>query len=223
MRSWTLEEITAKIEQDLDLQEETFIEPDELTEIINAGIDEAENTIHAISEDYFLTSDTLALIPATAAYNLPSDIFANKIRTVWFVDGKYTIKRAKTQKQIEALPFVQSDEDFQYLLKNTAGVGPQMVIYPTPIVAGTLTRWYLRNATRLVDATDTCDIPEFVSFVIAYSKEQCLAKENGGVAPTIATAKTEQARALMVETLTGMVPDGVNLIELDASHYEEHA
>jgi hypothetical protein len=228
MRKWTYAQIKAKVESDLDLQDETFIEPDEMLGYANEAIDEAEAEIHTLCEDYFRTKDTLTLVAGQAEYDLPTDIYALKLRAVKYNNGanRYTVTKISKQSDLETVDEVNSGDLFRYTINNSSADGFKQVFYPTPSSSNAgayVTRWYIRNANRLVDDTDECDIPEFVSFIIAFMKEQCLAKERGGVAPPEAIRKTELQRKLMIETLTNMIPDGDNLIEADLSLYEEHA
>ena len=80
--------------------------------------------------------------------------------------------------------------------------------------------WYIRNANRLVSDTDICDIPEFVHFVIAYTKLRCLEKERD---PGVGywENQVEKQRRLMIDTLTNMIPDMDNRMEPDMTSYEE--
>jgi len=97
MKLWTYNEAKLKIERDLDLQEESFVTPEEMLAYFNDAIDEAESEIHNLFEDYFLTEATVTLAAGTDRYSLPSDIFANKIRMLWFSDGqlRYQVKRTR--------------------------------------------------------------------------------------------------------------------------------
>ncbi len=224
MRDWTLSEFVTVIEDDLNLHEENFISPNELKAIINFAIDKAEALIHTLYEDYFLDSDTLTLVSGTASYDLPTDIYANKLRQVMYnvEDSEYEIKHMRSGKALARLHLIQEDEDYRYIIKNGASTGRQMVLYPTPAESGAyVTRWYIRNAKTLVEDTDVCDIPEFASYVIELAKGRCMAKENGGQIPPDQKELIKEQEMLMIETLTAMVPDGETLIEKDTSHYED--
>ncbi len=67
------------------------------------------------------------------------------------------------------------------------------------------------------------DIPDFVSFVVALTKARCLAKDGGDPRLQLVVADLENQRKLMVETLTGMIPDDNDTVPADLSHYEEHS
>jgi hypothetical protein len=225
MRDWTLDEIETRINDDLDLHEENFISASEKLAKINAAIDRAESLIHTIYEDYFLSYDTLTLVDGTAAYDMPSDIYANKLRRVLYnVEGEeYTIKYLRGQTDLQRLHLFTDEDRYKYLITNTAGAGRQMVFYPTPAEDGAyITRWYIRNAKRLVNSSDVLDIPEFADFIIESAKGACMAKEYAGTIPPTQAAIIKQLEADMIDTLTAMVPDGETQLEADLSFYEDH-
>ena len=228
MRFWTYSEIREKIENDLDLQSETFILPEEMLAYVNEAIDEAEAEIHTIYEDYFLTYETLTLVSGTNEYDLPADIYAHKIREIVYNNGGnlWTMRRLRDWKKIARWELSNQYEDGQitdyFIINRTAG-SPRILFMPPNKESGDIIKiWYLRNANRMVDDTDVCDIPEFVSFVIAFAKYKCLEKE-GNPMIEVAVANLEQQRSQMRGVLSGMVADSGNEIEADYTHYEEHS
>lgn len=222
MRAWTYTEMSAKIQNDLDLQDEIFVSPTELLGYFNEAIDNAEAQIHCLYEDYFLTNDNLALVSGTATYAMPTDIYANKIRNINYVNGqtKYEIKRWR--KPLNLLAFVDTNDDLMYLPINTTASGYQMKLYPTPAETSStnVTRWYIRNAKVLTTGADVCDIPEFINYILQYVKMRCYEKE-GHVNTIKAIEDTEKEKTLMIETLTGMVDDEDTEIRKDFSFYND--
>lgn len=222
MRSWTYLEIKTKVQNDLDLQDEIFITAAEMLGYVNEAIDNAEAQIHALYEDYFLTPDTLALVNGTEKYSMPSDIYANKIRAMYYVNGqiKYPIKRWK--KPLYMIPFVDPSEDYMYLPINSSASGYQMQLLPAAQETSTtnVTRWYIRNAKVLVNDSDVCDIPEFINYIIQYTKMRCYEKE-GHVTTLKAIDDTEKEKQLMIQTLTNMVDDEDTEIRKDLSFYDD--
>ena len=67
--AFTWATLRAKIQRDLDLQDEIFITNTELLGYANEAIDEAEQEVLTIYEDYFLTNENLALVTGTAEYS----------------------------------------------------------------------------------------------------------------------------------------------------------
>tara|TARA_R110002012_G_scaffold303533_1_gene505343 strand:+ start:1609 stop:2310 length:702 start_codon:yes stop_codon:yes gene_type:complete len=227
---WTLAEIREKVQQDLDLEGEVFIQPTELTNYINQAIDEAEAEIHSIYEDYFLTDYFVPLVTDENLYSLPPDIYAHKIRKIIFSDDQsktYEVARIPESAKFQDIALTErfrSTEFYRYLLYNKEIGNPQMYFVPAIREGDTspsrMRVWYLRNANRLVAETDVCDIPEFVHFVIGYTKLRCLEKEmHPGT--TYWADQVERQRRLMVDTLANMIPDGETRVEPDMTTYEE--
>lgn len=229
MKVWTYAEIIEKVERDLDLEDESFVSPDELLDYCNEGIDQAEATIHKLHEDYFLTSSALDQVQSTSEYTLPSGIFANKIRSVIFNDGTsiYEIKRIRNMDKFLEIAASgnasNTGNSYTYFLKNPSAVGgvKLMLLPASRETSSTLiTIWHIRNANRISSSTDVCDIPEFVSFVIQFMKYRVRQKE--GVATQLDLADVEAERKRMIDTLAEMVPDDANEVEQDSSIYREH-
>ncbi len=87
MKQWTLQEIRTKVEQDLDTEDELFIQPSELIGYINEAIDEAEANIVTLYEDYFLTRAPIFLVTGQNSYPVPGNIYADKVRGMEYKNG----------------------------------------------------------------------------------------------------------------------------------------
>jgi hypothetical protein len=224
MRVWTYADIKSQVEKNLDLQDELFIRPDELMQYVNEGIEEAEAEIHTLgAEDrYFLTKKTIPVVAGQDAYPLPSDIYANKIRTVlWSRNGiNYMPLKRIRDPNVLGLNFNGDSPEGYIIMNPSASAGVQLTLVPTPRAAlPSLMIIYLRSANRMTADDSVCDIPEFVRFVIQYAKCLCLEKEGNPRLP-IAVAKLDRLRQLMVATLSDMVPDAGDLIPGDFSFYD---
>jgi hypothetical protein len=229
MRYWTWAEIKAKIESETDIQDEVFIEPSELLAYANEAIDEAEAEIHGLSEDYFLdyvdipvtAGDEFLSIPA----NLPK-IYANKIREIIFTMSggtNYTVTRIKDWKKFKEKALLDqalSTDLYQYFPVNRSAGTPEIMFVPKIRESGSVRIWYLRNANRLVNDTDICDIPEFINFIFAHMRMKIYGKEGHPSYPQ-ALERLEVERQRMLSTLQNMVPDSENEIEMDTSSYED--
>jgi hypothetical protein len=223
---YTWSEIRTKIEQDLDLEDEVFVRPAELLSYTNEAIDEAEAEIHGLYEDYFLSRSNISLVSGTDEYALPTNIYAHKIRRLVYDNGGrvYTIERVKDWNKFEEYS-IQSNygtgEIYRYFLLNSTPGEPKILLLPKAIETGSFVKiWYLRNANRLEEDTDICDIPEFINFVFQYVKVRVYEKEGHANLPK-AIQDLEQQRQQMTSTLASMVPDASNEIEADLSAYEE--
>lgn len=229
MRIWTYEELDAKVRQDLDIEQETFIQTSEMLGYANEAIDEAEAEILKLHQDYFLTSDALTLVSGTDAYDLPADIYGGKLRGVIYRNGstRYMVQKYRRMDKFAKImdDSIGSGANFyKYYIRNSSTLGNQMVLVKTPVESGAfITRWYIRNAARMVDGTSRLDIPEFANFVLTCMKGMCRAKDNGMVMPADAAAMIQQQRQMMVDTLGEMIEDDDDTVEGDFSHYEEHA
>ena len=231
MEYWTYSQIKQKLHYDLALEQEIFVRPDELLGYVNAGIDEAEAEIHTIYEDYFLSMTEISLVAGTDLYELPSDIYANKIRGVIYKRSStdyYPIKRIKEMHKFlnfEESQFTNVTSDYyRYMILNSsAAAGPRLYLSPTPSedLTNAIRIWYIRNANKLAADTDVCDIPEFVDFVLQYAKVRVYEKERDTASIQLASAVLERKRQLMKDTLTQMVPDSDNEVEQDRTFYED--
>lgn len=226
MQYWTYAELKDKIQKDLDLEQETFVAPTELLGYANEAIDFVEAEIHTINEDYFLAKANLALVAGTSDYDLPSDIFANKIRAVIYNDGNrmYEVKRIRKVNKfydIAVTNHYNTDDIYRYIiLNNSATDNPQLHLVPPSkeTSANHVTVWYLRNANPVADDTSVIDIPEFINVVIQHMKVRCYEKEGN---PNLDGAKAELQVLIkqMQDTLTQMVVDEETELMADLSAY----
>jgi hypothetical protein len=226
LKNWTYTELSTKVEQDLAIEEELFIQPTEMLGYFNEAIDRAEQMVLTLYEDYFLTKSTVSLVQGTEEYDLPSDIYAEKIRRVIFKNGTdlYTVDRIRDWKKFEEYAesnLYASSELYRYFLYNPSAGQYKMLIVPTSRESGAyLTLWYLRNAAVLSLGTDILDIPEAANFIMQYVKVRIMEKE-GHFALDKAIADLQTEKDMLESTLANMAPDANNEIEMDASSYRE--
>lgn len=222
----TLGDLKDKVERALALEDEQFVVPEELADYANDGIDEAEAEIHAAYPDYFLSRSSITLVSGQEEYDLPSDIYAFKIRSLVYKNGTdiYEIKKIRDWKKfiqygLDSLT-VSTNQLYQYLILNQSAGAQKLVLSPTPQEDGQyITVWYIRNANTLTDDTDECDIPEFSDFVVEYMKMRCYEKE-GHPNYMACKQRVEEKRKLMIDTLTNMIEDTDNEIEADFRAYD---
>ncbi len=227
--AWTLADIREKVIQDMNLQDEDFVETDEFTGYVNEAIREAEAEIHklGIEDNYFRSSIPLVLAEGVGVIDMPTNIYADKILNIQYKksDRRYEITRFRGKNKYADFQYYRDygtmTTYYQYLLTNNDGTGPKIEISPLAYETGTFgTIWFIRNAKELVLETDVCDIPEFINFILQYVKDQCINKERQTPdAPP--SPKLSQQRQLMIDTLNEQVPDGNNTVEQDFTHYEE--
>lgn len=243
MKLWTYREVKQKVEADLDLMEETFITPDELVGYCNDAIHEAESEILKINEDYFLSQASLSLVQGQQTYSLPDGIYAQKIRSLQYVNGaiNYAVRRIRGANKFDILTMVQQygpNEDYQYLLvNNNPGTQNQILLAPPARESGPfITLWHIRTAKKVPTAADegieptdpntdgqldtVLDIPEFTNFIMEFMKCKCLAKDTDPRFE-MQVAAMEAQRKLMVDSLTQQVPDDDDTVVPDLSFYRD--
>lgn len=165
---WRFDEMLLKVRRDTDLMEddpdEQFVTKAEMIGYFNEAIDEAEAEIMLLNKDYFLTSDYVPLVTGEDTYDMPDNIFANKIRRVMYSNGSiiYPVKRIRDLNKFEQIEFAEqysTADDYRYYLKNDNPGEVKMIIVPvsreTAIVppfsspSTPMIRWYIRNANRV--------------------------------------------------------------------------
>lgn len=152
-------ELRDKLEVDLDLQDETFVTPNELIGYFNEGIEEAESEILKIDEDYFLTSAPVLLVAGQAAYPYPANIYAYKVRGVVYANGSviYSVKRFRRKNKFERLAFAaqySGTEDYMWYPTNDTPGSPTFNLMPPARETATdtfqpMTMEYIRHANRI--------------------------------------------------------------------------
>lgn len=229
VKYWTWAEIQTKMNNELDLNDETFIGASEMMEYANDAIRMAESKIQSLYEDYFLTRSPLTLVQGQDAYPLPSDCYAHKLRKIIYYNGTkiYEVKRIRDWKKFMTYRmgryYTSSTILYGYFLANMSTANPQIILTPPSYESGQFGEiWYLRNANQITQDTDICDIPQFIDVVFDYIRERVFFKEQAG-SPKHVAAKADLDETVedMETTLAQMVADGENTIEPDLSLYEE--
>ena len=245
MKLFTYQELETKIRKDTDTQDvDNFIGADEMAGIVNEAIDIAEAEILKIAEDYFLTSAPLTLVQGQANYDLPTDVYAQKIREIIYSNGPkiYEIMRVRDPKKFLEKAIVDYNPSgetyYGYMLKSvTAGAQDKIVLSPPSQEAGAFVEvWYLRNAnripmvgevvnavttTRAIQLATVIDIPEWYVYITEFAKMRVREKEANQILPVI----RENVKSLkdgLVETLTNRVVDNNDTVPQDTSFYQEH-
>lgn len=243
MKLWTFREVNQKVRADLDLQEETFITPDEMVGYVNEAIHEAESEILKLNEDYFLKSTPMTLVVGQAPYDLPTDIYGQKIRGIIYLNGtvQYPVRRIRGKNKFDTIVMINQygpSDDYMYYLTNASpGLQNKLQLVPPARDAGALmTLWYIRSAQTVATAADESidptdpnttaqldtilDIPEFSTFIIDFVKCKCLAKDTD---PRFddQVKIMESQRQMMVDSLTAQTPDDDDTVLPDMSFYQE--
>lgn len=172
MKVWTYGEMEQKVLDDLDLNDETFIKPNEMRGYFNEAITEAAAEIYVLNQDYFLTKFYIPFVQGTSRYSLPANIFANRIRTVMYSNGAviYEIAQYRRKNKFEAMIITDKfgpSDDYMYTLWNDVPGQAVMAIHPnvreTAILApiGSLfapaIMFYLRDNNRVPLTGEFCN------------------------------------------------------------------
>lgn len=150
MSGKTYGDLRALVRRRLDLQEETFIVPQELLDFTEEAIKECEAEIHKFNaeDQYFLAQAPIALSSGQSDYSLPSNIYANKIIRLVYANGSdiYTVARSRSRNTYEARELLRqygatsSASLWEYgLYNNDVRTGTKLRIYPTPTESSTVT------------------------------------------------------------------------------------
>lgn len=216
---------------ELDLNDAALVTKAEAMEYANEAIREASALIHTIYEDYFLTKvpGNLSLVQGQETVNLPSGIYAMKIRDIIYTNGNivYPLERLREWAKFIAYRLYRiaptQSIRYRYFITNSTPGQPTIMLSPPAQESGAyLETWYLRRANEFAVDGDICDIPEFVQYIYDHVRVKVYEKDGH---PQLAKAIEDKAatRQLMIDTLTEMVPDHQNSIEADMSLYMEHS
>lgn len=231
MKYWTLAEMKEQQTREMGIEDEVFIDSNELAGYYNNAIDEAEAEIHGLFQNYFRARASISFENGVEGVDMPENIYAMKILEVRYRNGSVVskIEEIPETKQIDLYEQYKANNTLAtgggfvgYFVDNTTPGEPKIIFVPTPGETGAYgSIWYLRNANRLTEDDDICDIPEFVSFIFAYTRYWVLFKE-GHPNTQLAGIELEKQRSLMQATLASRAAAPAPMVEPDMSHYEEH-
>jgi hypothetical protein len=237
MELLTWEQLKENLWDDMDLEDENFITDEGLVRYVNRALDDAETCIHTLHHEdkYFLTNAVYAWESGLTQYSLPADIYANKIRLIFYSNGslKYPVTRIK---QLENIPYIQTADRYQYIIYNSmptsspqeapaySNGGVYIQFYP-PIAetSENATIWYIRNMKKMTtdedDTSNICEIPETVNFVYQHVRLSVAKKMRVQSLIDQERIDLKIQYDLMCDALKEMVPDEDNRIPPDLSAY----
>lgn len=214
---------------DLDLNEEVFIQTESFTDYYNQGVAFVESQVHTLYEDYFRTLVKRDVTSGDDNLSLPSNIYANKLRKIFWVgqsrEDRYEIRRIRDLAQIM---FVDENDRYKYDLinegvTNDVPLAVDLKVYPSFRDTTTykpIHIYYLRSANRFEDDDSVCDIPEFSEVVNQYVRYRCRKKE-GHPLTDLERDDLNLMIANMIETLKSRVPDENDELLKDLSFYSD--
>jgi len=224
-------QVETKIKQDLDLEEEEFIQATELTEYVNDAITIIESFLNSLglTDQYFLSKANISLVSGTADYALPSNLYADKLEEVVYSNGA-TIYRVKkiantmSAEDIEILNRYSTTQYYQYRIRNDSSTARYFQLIPSSreTVANAIVVEYFRSLERVSADADLVEVPDIaLLYLYQYVKVKVYEKESHANYGS-AVAELEKLEVLMTSTLQGQLADpDINRIELDKNIYEE--
>lgn len=208
-----------------------------LIQKVNDSLQEIQGHINKQYEDYFLTYSTYQMNSSESQqteYNLPTDIFMNKIRRVIYHRGSTplnnnsdTYKMNRLQNIDDAHAFV-GGERYNYMLIDRPVTG-EAVDYRTKLVTfpygandnDYFTVWYIRELATVSSTGDTVDLP-FMRYLVEDVKYKCLEKDIGNPMASIIASNRKEQLDLMQASIANKIPDDQSgYIRPDTSHYED--
>lgn len=227
MQLFTYSNLITKLGNDCDITDENFISPVELLGYINEAINDAQAAIHNLNyeDKYFLTQTTFSWVNGTSDYPLPADLYANKIRQIFYSQGigsdQYEVTRVKNLRETN---FFQPSDLYRYIILNpVAGQNPIVRFYPTPAeTSNHAIIWYIREMKQMDNtngSTNVCEIPECQNFVFAHVKASVAVKTRRADLIAAAQQTKMQQYQLMLENLQQMVLDEDNFVQQDMEFY----
>jgi len=226
----TFGDLRTQVSRELDIEDEEFIQPQELIEYFNSAIRMVESEIvkMGLRDKYLIVEDYINVVAGQQDYDLPADIVDTKIRKLVYRDNNtiYTLKPLKGEDSFEAeeiMNLYTSSEYYYYMIYK---VGSDYKLRLVPKASKSVTNGiriiYFKDLNRYTDDLDECDVPEICyEYILSYVRYRCYAKETH-VNTEGEKGALNELLGLMRETLQGQVADpDMDLIDQDLSHYGE--
>lgn len=221
MKTWGT--MKTEIISECNIEGEDFISSTELLTWGNEGKDEAEAEIVGLYDKYLETEGYLALTINVKLFNLPTDIYANKITGLFYNNGseKYEITLIKNKKDIYN---ISENDNYRYTIVNSTAGGIQLKLHPASreTASQNVVIHYIRESQALASDASLMDIPLADSFIKQYVKDKIKEKEIGPMNLQSESPMMAKERRLLLEALSHMIPsDSADEIHMDAGFYCE--
>lgn len=127
--------IKNKVQVDYDLQDETFVQPDELVGYANEAIIEAFGEILGLRQNYFKTKWFVPLVTGNDLFAFPPNIYANKIRSIMYQNGSiiYEVKQIREKNHAEKTAIINQyglPDNYYYDVRNDVVGLPSIQLIP---------------------------------------------------------------------------------------------
>jgi len=222
-------DMEAKLKDDLDLNDETFIQDDEMKGYFNEAVAMIQHQVHTLAEDYFLAVTNISVTAGQSEIQLPAGIYGNKIRKIqWLLNDseKYEILPVRN---LNDLPFFSANDPYMYIfinngVTNTNTIGTVIKTYPALRATSStaFTVYYIRNASTYATNTSVCDVPEWSNLIIQYVRYKCMSKEGHPNADN-ELRDFERMKTDMIEALRSRTMDENTKLSLDSRVLSEYS
>ena len=207
LTQWSLDRLTTKIQNDLELHAEVFVRPIDIQQFINDSIDDAEEHIVNSFSDFFLTFKDYTVESGDSFLPLPDDIYECRIRGLYFDQNEYNQASGsvsgnwyKVKKQsIENVATVDINDNYQYRIVNPQDSGSKIQIFPDIRNDSTarFRLWYIRKAVRLAESSDILERGLRPQYIISATKTFILQKELNDYLPIEEARLATQTKKLL--------------------------
>ena len=227
----TFGDLSTQLKQEIDIEVEEFIQPTELINYFNTGMNLIEAELMKIGQkDEYLKGEAfVSFVAGTDEYDLPSDIVYEKIRKIIYRESNsliYELKKMSVESKYETqdvLRVYNSTDYYQYDLYQVSGVW-KIRIYPSVVntISNALRIIYWRVINRYTDDLTECNVPSICyDYLLSYIRYRVYLKETHVNTPH-EEKQLMAFRQLMIETLQNQVEDpDTTKNDLDLSIYEE--
>ena len=222
MKTWTYLEQSTKIMEDCDLQDEAFVQGNEMIGYFNEAISEAEAEIHGTREEYFLKKTYLPTVVVQNQYSYPEDIYIRKVRGIVYSNGTiiYDIKKLKTWHKFNNIALTEQfgpNDDYRWYSTNDGPGSDHIILLPesreTTILPQVLLGnsapftphilWYMRCAQRIPI------LGEFIKYWEQYILPTAVNPSGGTGTNTIQLNQTQYVLGDQVQFFPHAAPGGL--------------
>lgn len=226
----TFGDLSSQVQAELDIEDEEFIQSQELINYFNTGITMIESEIVKLGckEKYLQTEAFISTVAGQQDYDLPEDIIEQKIRKIVYRDNTniYTLLPSKSESSYEAEDVARLYSSSDYYTYQIYKINEDNVLRLSPpaylSVTNALRVIYFKDLNRYDEDATNCDIPAICyEYLMSYVRFRVYMKE------THVNMETEAKMVdgylqLMRETLQNQVADpDMDLNDQDQSFYEE--
>lgn len=143
----TVDDLIQIVRDDIDEANLSDVENSEILKKLNRAQRQAVNKVVTDYDEMFLATTTVTLTAGTAEYDMPSDIYGQRLEKVQQIidDRPYRVDRVTYRQSDDFERLSTSTRLRRYAIKHN-----KYVLYPTPSSNLTIRLWYMRNPETLV-------------------------------------------------------------------------